>query len=63
MEGPVEEQVITRVMDYLAEHPEGKRIAEIETHLGLASPVLLSIIERLVRDGKVRREGQRYGVL
>lgn len=53
---PHDEDLTAGILSYLAEHPEGAKLVEMEPALGLARPQLGKLLRHLVDDGKVTKD-------
>jgi len=49
-----------RVFEYLADHPDGTRMVELEQEFGLARSQMTRILENLIDDNKVEKHDQLY---
>ena len=56
----VEKPPTERVFTYLAEHPDGARVRELEEALGVPRSQLEEALHSLMEEGKVRRERGLY---
>jgi DNA-binding IclR family transcriptional regulator len=48
------------VFAYLADRPDGIREVEIERKLGLSRTQARRVVERLIEEGKARKQGHLY---
>lgn len=49
-----------RVFEYLADHPDGTRIAELQREFGLTRRQMTRILENLIDDNKAEKHDQLY---
>lgn len=49
-----------RVFKYLASHPDGTRLAEIEEEFGIQRNLSARVVQRLVNEGKGQKRALSY---
>ena len=59
-EGGETHAVIGMVFEYLASHPDGVKVFEIEEEFGLGRKKAEKTLKRLVKDGKVEKIDDTY---
>lgn len=50
----------SRLFEYLARHPDGTPLAELERAFGLRTEQIAPVLQALIDDGKVERRGLLY---
>ena len=46
------------IMGYLADHPDGAKLGEMETHFGERRNVLRPVLDEMITDKKVRKDAE-----
>ena len=55
---PAETVMAAAIMSYLADHPDGAKLGEMETHFGERRNVLKPVLDEMITDKKVRKDAE-----